>query len=212
MTGEWGNYHYNGWKAFLTENNSSGVIVAIFGPTASGKSVARDIFVDNGWSKIVSYTTRAPRPGSDEIKKQEYEFISPEEFTEFYDNDQLINVNLAYAGSSYGNDKETLQATQRGVLITDKSSILRLKKELRDLGKKVIVVYVTADPSELANRQTRRKVSGEYESDEQLGARMAELEKELAKDNKVQSLADYVIDEDDIEATMAAATQLSREL
>jgi len=212
MTGEWGNKHYNGWYHFLTENKSSGTIVAIFGPTASGKSVARDIFVDNGWEKIISYTTRPPRPGSAEERNKEYEFISPVTFDSLYNNDQLINVNLSYAGSSYGNDKENIKNIQRGVMITDKSSILQLKQELRKLGKNVAVVYVTASPHELASRQTRRKETGEYESDEQLQARMGELEKELAKNNKVQSLADYVIDEDSIEATMAAAAELSREL
>ena len=203
---------HRGWKVYLKENHGTGTVVAIFGPSASGKSVVRDVFVDNGWDKIVSFTTRPPRPGTAEAENREYEFISPENFQDLYDQDGLLNVNLSYAGNSYGIDKETIRATNNGVMITDKTSVMKLKKELRDLGKTVHAIYVTASPDELVSRQLKRKETGEYESPDQLAARMKELEKEVAKDEKVQSLADHVIQEDDIQATIARATQLSQEL
>ena len=203
---------HKGWGTYLKENQGTGTVVAIFGPSASGKSVARDVFVDNGWDKIVSFTTRPPRPGSAEAENREYEFISPENFQDLYDQDRLLNVNLAYAGNSYGNDKEAIRAADKAVMITDKTSVMKLKKELRSLGKTVYAIYVTASPDELVSRQLKRKETGEYESPEQLAARMKELEKEVAKDEKVQSLADHVIQEDDIQATIARATQLSQEL
>jgi len=203
---------HRGWKVYLKENHGTGTVVAIFGPSASGKSVVRDVFVDNGWDKIVSFTTRPPRPGTAEAENREYEFISPENFQDLYDQDGLLNVNLSYAGNSYGIDKETIRATNNGVMVTDKTSVMKLKKELRDLGKTVHAIYVTASPDELVSRQLKRKETGEYESPDQLAARMKELEKEVAKDEKVQSLADHVIQEDDIQATIARATQLSQEL
>lgn len=203
---------HRGWRVYLKENHGTGTVVAIFGPSASGKSVVRDVFMDNGWDKIVSFTTRPPRPGTAEAENREYEFISPENFQDLYDQGDLLNVNLSYAGNSYGIDKETIRATNNGVMITDKTSVMKLKKELRDLGKTVHAIYVTASPDELVSRQLKRKETGEYESPDQLAARMKELEKEVAKDEKVQSLADHVIQEDDIQATIARATQLSQEL
>lgn len=203
---------HKAWGTYLKENQGTGTVVAIFGPSASGKSVARDVFVDNGWDKIVSFTTRPPRPGSAEAENREYEFISPENFQDLYDQDRLLNVNLSYAGNSYGIDKEAIRAADKAVMITDKTSVIKLKKELRDLGKTVHAIYVTASPDELVSRQLKRKETGEYESPDQLAARMKELEKEVAKDEKVQSLADHVIQEDDIHATITRATQLSQEL
>ena len=205
-------FHSRAWTNYLRENENSGTVVAIFGPSASGKSVARDVFVNNGWEKIISFTTRPPRPGSTEAENREYEFISPENFQDLYDQDRLLNVNLSYAGNSYGNDKEAIRATSNGVMITDKTSVMKLKKELKDLGKQVYTVYVTASPGELISRQEKRKETGEYESPEQLAARMKELEKEVAKDEKVQSLADYIVQEDNIQNTIDSASKLAQEL
>ena len=84
------------WKKFVLETKTNGTIVAIYGPSASGKSVARDIFVDNGWEKIVSYTTRPPRSAAEE-EAGEYDFISKDEFDNLLNKGRLINVNLFYA-------------------------------------------------------------------------------------------------------------------
>ena len=109
--GEWGNNHYNGWRAWRNETKTNGTVVAIFGPTASGKSVARDVFVDQEWDKVVSYTTRPPRPGSTEEEDGEYEFISPDEFESLHSQDRLLNVNKSYAGNAYGTDKNKFKLT-----------------------------------------------------------------------------------------------------
>ena len=171
--GEWGANHYNGWLAWRNESKTTGTVVAIFGPTASGKSVARDVFVTQEWDKIISYTTRSPRPGSTEEQDGEYEFVSQDEFEGLYLQDRLLNVNQSYAGNAYGTDKDKLRHSQRAIMITDYTAIPQLHREMRKLGKKMVAVYVTAPPDELLNRQARRLETGEYEDKEQLEQRMA---------------------------------------
>ena len=215
--GEWGKKHYNGlagvsWGKFVNENKYNGTVVAVFGPTASGKSVARDVFVREGWEKIVSFTTRQPRPGSYEEEQKEYIFTSKAEFDKMSDRNRLFNINTSYAGNSYGTDKYALEKSDRSVMITDKTSIPKLKREVAALGKKLVTVYVTAPPEELLRRQARRLETGEYQSKEQLAKRMSELRKEIEREEKVKSLATYVIMEEEIPQTMKRARELANSL
>jgi guanylate kinase len=210
--GEWDNNHYNGWLAWRNESKTSGTVVAIFGPTASGKSVARDVFVDEQWDKIVSYTTRPPRPGSTEEQDGEYEFISQDEFNSLQGQDRLLNVNASYAGNAYGTDKEKIKDSPRAIMITDYTAIPQLHREVGRLGKKMVAVYVTAPPEELLHRQARRLETGEYEDREQLKKRMAELRNEIEKETKIKSLADYIIMEEDIPATIERAKELANQI
>ena len=57
------------WEGFVERSNNTGTIVAVFGPTGSGKTYIRDVFVQNGWEKIISHTTRKLR---DEGESGEY--------------------------------------------------------------------------------------------------------------------------------------------
>ena len=215
--GEWGKKHYNGlagisWTSFVNENKYRGTVVAVFGPTASGKSVARDVFVREGWDKVVSFTTRPPRPGSSEEDQAEYVFISKEKFGDLEKDNRLFNVNSSYAGNSYGTDKYALEESDRSIMITDKTSIPKLKKEVTALGKKLITVYVTAPPEELLRRQANRLETGEYQDKEQLAKRMSELKKEIEREEKVKSLATHVIMEKEISHTMEKAKALANKI
>lgn len=54
-------------------------MIVLVGESASGKSSIEKYLVDNyGYSKVISYTTRSPRPN--EIDGFDYHFISVEEF------------------------------------------------------------------------------------------------------------------------------------
>ena len=197
------------WKKFVLETKTNGTIVAIYGPSASGKSVARDIFVDNGWEKIVSYTTRPPRSAAEE-EAGEYDFISKDEFDNFLNKGRLINVNLFYADKSYGIDIRKIAESKRAVMITDKSSVFMLKSSLEEMGKKVVLVYVTAPPQELMRRQRARLEKGEYTDPQELEARLKELEKEIKSEIKIKEFADFVIIRQDMQDTIADAEHLAK--
>ena len=197
------------WKKFVLETKTNGTIVAIYGPSASGKSVARDIFVDNGWEKIVSYTTRPPRSAAEE-EAGEYDFISKDEFDNLLNKGRLINVNLFYADKSYGIDIRKIAESKRAVMITDKSSVFMLKNSLEEMGKKVVLVYVTAPPQELMRRQRARLEKGEYTDPQELEARLKELEKEIKSEIKIKEFADFVIIRHDMQDTIADAEHLAK--
>jgi guanylate kinase len=197
------------WKKFVLETKTNGTIVAIYGPSASGKSVARDIFVDNGWEKIVSYTTRPPRSAAEE-EAGEYDFISKDEFDNLLNKGRLINVNLFYADKSYGIDIRKIAESKRAVMITDKSSVFMLKNSLEEMGKKVVLVYVTAPPQELMRRQRARLEKGEYTDPQELEARLKELEKEIKSEIKIKEFADFVIIRQDMQDTIADAEHLAK--
>ena len=197
------------WKKFVLETKTNGTIVAIYGPSASGKSVARDIFVDNGWEKIVSYTTRPPRSAAEE-EAGEYDFISKDEFDNLLNKGRLINVNLFYADKSYGIDIRKIAESKRAVMITDKSSVFMLKSSLEEMGKKVVLVYVTAPPQELMRRQRARLEKGEYTDPQELEARLKELEKEIKSEIKIKEFADFVIIRQDMQDTIADAEHLAK--
>ena len=198
----------NIWKKFVLETKTEGAIVAIYGPSASGKSVARDVFVENGWEKIVSYTTRKPRSPAEE-EEGEYDFISQKEFDNLLNQERLINVNLFYADKSYGIDIRKLAEAKKAVMITDKSSVFMLKSQLEDMGKKMVLIYVTAPPKELMRRQRARLEKGEYTEPQELESRLRELEKEIKSEVKIKEFADFVIMREDIQDTILDAERLA---
>ena len=65
------------WRSYLKESNGE-TILAIFGPSGSGKSRQKNIFKENGWNEVVSLVTRPPR-GEEDV---EYEFSTEEEWQE----------------------------------------------------------------------------------------------------------------------------------
>ena len=79
---------FESWRKFLKEARK-GTILAIFGPSGSGKSRQKNIFKKNGWNEVVSLVTRPPR-GEEDI---EYEFTTKEEWQEEFQEGNLINTN-----------------------------------------------------------------------------------------------------------------------
>tara|TARA_Y100000034_G_scaffold114065_1_gene149758 strand:- start:628 stop:1245 length:618 start_codon:yes stop_codon:yes gene_type:complete len=197
-----GRFFFN-WRRYLAEENRSrrNVIVAFYGPSASGKSTVRDMFFEQGWQKIKSYTTRPARPGEED----EYVHIQPDQFSELEAQNRLVNVNRSYVGASYGIDKKLLDKTPFGVMITDASSINQLKSEIPNL----VLIYVTASQESLKQRQAARRekeyTPGEYEE------RMTQLSGELEAEPETESKADYIIRTDEKGAN-EEAVQLARSL
>ena len=80
---------FEGWKRFLEENRE-GTILAIFGPSGSGKSRQKNIFKENGWDEMDSLVTRPPRSKTD----IEYEFATKEKWQKEFQEGKLINKIL----------------------------------------------------------------------------------------------------------------------
>ena len=205
------------WEGFIEQSRNTGTVVAIFGPTGSGKSYIRDIFVQNGWEKIISHTTRKLR---DESEEKEYIKTDLDSFFNLMNAERFVNTN-SYLGQWYGidvhnatKDGKSLEDVSKGVLITDKSSALKVEKELEEMGKKVIIVYVTGDIEALEAIQKDRLRSGEYEEPEAFLKRIKQLEKEFESEikQKAPSLADIVINNKFNDETATEANELAQTL
>lgn len=134
--------------SFLTEGNND-IIVAFFGPSGSGKSYAMKYFVEQGWREIKTNSTRPPRGPED----KEYNFLSENEFVELEKMGQLVNTNI-YQGHRYGTHVDDLSLPGPSVMLTDATSLDKLKKTV---GTRLALVY-TAPPSagELEQRHAER--------------------------------------------------------
>ena len=201
---------FENWRKFLIKEGRGEVIVALLGPTAAGKSMVRDIFVESGWEKIVSYTTRQPRRGTEEEKNQEYKFVDSNKFEELRDG--LINVNT-YKGDEYGVSKEQIRNPEPyQVMITDRTSIDSLRQEVESLGKNIVLVYVTnPDKQLLALNQKQRLQRGQI-TQQEYEDRLQELRDEIREEPGITKSVNHVIIQPTREEAEAEARQLASEL
>ena len=167
------------WKRFLSET-SGGTVLAIFGPSGSGKSRQKNIFKENGWDEMVSMVTRAPRGDKD----VEYDFASEEEWQKEFQQGNLINTNQ-YGGNFYGVKISDFRKARKAILVTDITNIdgsrgdSDLNKVAEREGKRLILLF-SAPPAEeeLIRRHKERLESGEYSSTEEYEMRLQKAREE----------------------------------
>ena len=170
---------FENWRQYLKESKS-GRVIAIFGPSGSGKSRQKNIFKKHGWKELVSLVTRPPR-GEEDV---EYEFTTEEDWLEQNENGELVNTNQ-YGGNYYGTKLEDFLNAEKAILVTDETSIDGSKgdKDLKNIaakhGKELILVF-SAPPSEeeLEKRHKDRLDKGEYKSNEEYEERLARAREE----------------------------------
>lgn len=80
-------------------------VLAISGGTCSGKSTIERALVARGVRKVLSHTTRAPRPN--EVHGVDYHFVTPAEFEALRLGGWMIETN-AHAGAMYGTSAKSL--------------------------------------------------------------------------------------------------------
>ena len=163
----------------MRESNG-GTVLAIFGPSGSGKSRQKNIFKENGWNEVVSLVTRPPR-GEEDI---EYEFTTEEEWQEEFQKGNLINTN-EYAGNFYGTKISDFKNADKAILVTDITNVdgSRGEQDLNNVakreGKRLILIF-SAPPAEkeLIRRHKERLDSGEYSSQEEFDKRVEQAREE----------------------------------
>jgi|1_EtaG_2_1085319.scaffolds.fasta_scaffold03532_4 guanylate kinase len=201
---------FESWRRYLMKEGRGEVVVALLGPTGAGKSMVRDIFVESGWQKLTSYTTRQPRRGTEEERNQEYKFVDSNKFEELRDG--LINVNT-YKGDEYGISKEQIRnPAPYQVMITDRTSIGSLRNEIESLGKNIVFVYVThPDKQVLALNQKERLAQGQI-TQEEYEERLGELRNEIKEEPNITKSVNYVIMQPSREEAEEETRQLASEL
>lgn len=137
-------------------------MLVLVGPSASGKSaIVKKLVSEFGLVKFITCTTRKPRVG--EINGVDYYFMSEDEFTTRYANDEFIET-VFYNGNYYGTLKKEVGIDK--VVILEPQGLCNFTKHVDNL----FSVYLYTDEQKLRDRMLYR------------GDSLLEVEKRLQND------------------------------
>ena len=119
-------------------------MIVLIGASASGKTeVAKTLIAKHGFSKIITYTTRAIRPS--ETNHVDYHFVSKDEFIELKENDFFLETTT-YNNNFYGTPKNDLGLNK--VIILEPNGF----KSVKQLNDETIVSFYITDSEENRRR------------------------------------------------------------
>jgi guanylate kinase len=197
-----------------TENKhvlSAPVLLVIAGPAGSGKTTLCDRMVAEvpGFSRVVTTTTREPRPG--EVNGVHYHFLKPEEFDAKIAAGEFLEWAWVHKKNRYG----TLAADVLGPLSEGRSLIINVDVQGVEnfrraaaanplLKRHLATIFINVPLSELRARMVARGQDSEAEIEHRM--QTAEMEQREA-----QKL-DYQIHSSSREADFAALLTIWREV
>lgn len=187
------------------------VLLVLAGPAGSGKTTLCERMVAEvpGFGRIVTTTTRGPRPG--EVHGVHYHFFSPEEFdTKTAAGEFLEWAWVHKTGNRYGtlasSVLEPLAAGRSLIINVDVQGVDSFRKAALAnplLAKRMGTVFINVPIPEL-----RVRLTGRGESEAEIAHRMETAERELLEIGKF----DYVVEsrnrEDDFQALLAIWRQV----
>lgn len=167
-----------------TMNFSRPTVVALVGPSASGKSaIAQKMLEHDKFEKPISATTRKPRLGDEE---NAYHFIDKDEFLKMKNAGAFAETTV-YAGEYYGTELSSInQVLKNGkhcVIPIDISGAMALRMQYR-----TCIVYIKRNRPELVKELVNRAMTGVSSIDD-VTQRIVSLDDE----KKSEELSDYVL-------------------
>jgi len=170
-----------------------GRLVVLSGPAGSGKTtVAERLCREAGLRRVVTATTRAPRPG--EAHGRDYLFLSEDEFRRRLARGEFLEHALVH-GKLYGTPLHAvtaaLEAGERPLLVIDVQGAMQVKQKCPD----ALLLFLDAPDAALRKRLARRGTEGEAERRRRFEAAVAE--------RKWKEHYDYCVVNDDLGRTMA---------
>jgi guanylate kinase len=136
-------------------------IVTITGPTCSGKDYLLQYFLYIGYAKLVSVTTRPPRPG--EVEGESYYFIGEEEFAELKSSQafsQTVEFSQYNYGVTYSEIEKKLEARNNiAFVIVEPGGVDQYAKVCKELGYGHFKLFVDTKQEIIEARMQDRTVS-----------------------------------------------------
>jgi guanylate kinase len=169
------------------------VLLVLAGPAGSGKSTLCDRLVAEvpGFSRVVTTTTRTPRPG--EINGVHYHFFTPEQFDAKLAENAFLEWAWVHGQRRYGTlAHSVLEPMARGqslvisVDVQGVESFRRAASAYPLLGRRMTTIFIMVDHDRLVARMRERAQDDEAE----IAGRMRTAERELREATKF----DFVID------------------
>ncbi|HET8686537.1 MAG TPA: guanylate kinase [Methanosarcina sp.] len=132
--------------------------MTVTGPSGSGKTELLKILCKNhAFAKLVSVTTRKPRPG--EVEGEDYYFITEEQFSQLEKKNQLVQ-SVRFNGVSYGTtigEMQRIYAEEKTpVVIVEPGGVDQFEDVCKHHNYTLISVFVNAQIDILIERMIRR--------------------------------------------------------
>jgi len=163
------------------------VLLVVAGPAGSGKSTLCDRLVAEvpGFSRVVTTTTRSPRPG--EIDGVHYHFLTPEQFDAKVAAQAFLEWAWVHGQRRYGtlasSVLDPLTAGQSLVISVDVQGVESFRRAAAAyplLGRRMTTVFIVVDHDRLVARMRARAQDDENE----IAGRMKTAERELREASK----------------------------
>ncbi|MBW8780805.1 MAG: guanylate kinase [Verrucomicrobia bacterium] len=194
----------------MTVSSQPPVLLVLAGPAGSGKTTLCERMVAEvpGFERVVTTTTRAPRPG--EVNGVHYHFFTPEEF----DAKVAAGAFLEWAWVHQKNRYGTLASSVLDPLAAGRSVIINVDVQGVEnfrraaaanplLAKRMATVFINVPIPEL-----RVRLGGRGESEAEIAHRMQTAERELKEIGKF----DFVVESRDREADFQALLAIWRQV
>ena len=187
------------------------VLLVLAGPAGSGKTTLCERMVAEvpGFERIVTTTTRAPRPG--EVNGVHYHFFSPAEFDAKVAAGEFLEWAWVHkTGNRYGtlasSVLDPLAAGRSLIINVDVQGVENFRKAAQTnllLAKRMGTVFINVLIPEL-----RVRLTGRGESDAEIAHRMETAERELKEIGKFDFVLESRNREDDFQALLAIWRQV----
>lgn len=106
-------------------------MIILVGQTGSGKTTTAKALENVGYKRMVTYTTRKPRP--EEVDGEDYHFISEEKFLEMISNDEFAEYteyDTLFGHIYYGSTKEAYNTSEKTVIVLNPEGLKMVKRNL----------------------------------------------------------------------------------
>ncbi len=186
--------------------NETPVLLVVAGPAGSGKSTLCDRLVKEvpGFARVVTTTTRAPRPG--EIDGVHYHFLTPEQFDAKLAQNAFLEWAWVHGQRRYGtlaqSVLEPLAAGQSLVISVDVQGVESFRRAAAAyplIGRRMTTVFILVDHDRLVARMRARAQDDEAE----IAGRMKTAERELREAGKFDFTIDSRTRDEDFAALLA---------
>jgi guanylate kinase len=196
----------------MSEDSASAapVLLVLAGPAGSGKTTLCERMVAEvpGFSRVVTSTTREPRPG--EVNGRDYHFFTAEEFDQRLAADAFLEWALVHRKHRYGtlasSVLDPLAAGQSLIINVDVQGVDNFREAAKNnllLARHLATVYVDVPIDEL-----RVRLTGRGDSEAEIERRMVTAVKEQRERDKF----DHVITSSSKGADFEALVQIWREI
>ena len=175
-------------------DSASPILLVLAGPAGSGKSTLceRLVAAGTGFSRVITTTTRAPRPG--EIDGEHYHFLTPAEFDARIAAGEFLEWAWVHGERRYG----TLASSVLDPLGRGKSLVVNLDVQgvasLREarcryplLDRNLATVFIQVSHDQLQRRIRERGQDDEAEIARRMTTAQAEIQEAAKFDFQIQS-------------------------